>query len=95
MESRNKLDLVTMPFPRLSCPLRIVLWATLAAAAIGAAYSEMQVLQRGGQALDLYGMARGAVTGALIAVILTTFDAFVLNAPLGSRFAVRHSRSMS
>jgi adenylate cyclase len=55
----------------------------LAAAAIGAAYSEIQVLQRGGQALDLYFMTRGAVTGALIGIILTTFDGFVLNAPLG------------
>ena len=73
-----------MTFPRLQGPLRVVLLATLAAAAIGAAYSEMQVLQRGGQVIGLYGMARGAVTGALIGVILTTFDAFVVNAPLGA-----------
>src|SRR6202034_4673482 len=39
---------------------------------------------RGGQALDVYHMARGAVTGALIGGILTTFDAVVLNAPLGA-----------
>jgi adenylate cyclase len=75
---------MTMPLPRLSGPLRIVLWATAAAAAIGAAYSEMQVVQRGSHALDLYGMARGAVTGAAIAGVLTSFDAFVLNAPFGA-----------
>ncbi|MBV8796834.1 MAG: adenylate/guanylate cyclase domain-containing protein [Hyphomicrobiales bacterium] len=62
----------------------MVLWATAAAAALGAAYSEAQVLLQGGQTFDLYGMTRGAVTGALIGVILTTFDAFVLNAPLGA-----------
>ena len=72
-----------MTFPRLQGPLRVVFWATLAAAAVGAAYSAMQVLQRG-QALDFHGMARGAVTGALIGVILTAFDAFVVNAPLGA-----------
>src|ERR1700744_2527953 len=73
-----------MPRPRLSGPIRVILWATAAAAAIGAAYSEMQVLQRGGHALDIHGMARGALTGAVIGGILTTFDAFVLNAPLGA-----------
>jgi adenylate cyclase len=70
--------------PRLSGPMRVVLWATAIAAAIGAAYSGMQIWQQGGQALDVYHMARGAVTGALIGCILTTFDAFVLNAPLGA-----------
>jgi adenylate cyclase len=73
-----------MTFPRLPYPLRHVLWATALAAALGAAYSDMQIWQRGGQTLDVYRMARGAVTGALIASILTTFDAFVLNAPLGA-----------
>ena len=29
-------------------------------------------------------MARGAVTGAVIGGVLTTFDAFVLNAPLSA-----------
>ncbi len=62
----------------------MVLWATAAATAIGAAYSEMQVLQRGGPALDIHNMTRGALTGALIGGVLTTFDAFVLNAPLGA-----------
>jgi adenylate cyclase len=73
-----------MPLPRLSGPLRIILWSTVAAAAIGASYSEMQAWQRGAQALDIHGMARGALTGAVIGVLLTTFDAFVLNAPLSA-----------
>jgi adenylate cyclase len=73
-----------MPFPRLSDPLRIILWSTAIAAVVGAAYAEMQVWQGGGQALDLYAMARGAMTGALIGAILTTFNAFVQNAPLSA-----------
>jgi adenylate cyclase len=73
-----------MPLPRLSGPVRVILWSTVAAAAIGASYSEMQAWQRGAQALDIHGMARGAMTGAVIGVLLTTFDAFVLNAPLGA-----------
>jgi adenylate cyclase len=71
-----------MPLPHLSGPLRVVLWSTAIAAVVGAAYSEMQVWQGGRQALDLYAMARGAMTGALIGAILTTFNAFVLTAPL-------------
>ena len=69
---------------RLPDPFRHILWATALAAALGAAYSEMHVLQRGGQALAVYGLARGAVTGAVIAGILTTFDGFVLREPLGA-----------
>jgi hypothetical protein len=73
-----------MTFPRLPGPFRHILWATALAAALGAAYSEMHVLQRGGRALAVYGLARGALTGAVIAGILTSFDAFVLNGPLGA-----------
>jgi adenylate cyclase len=73
-----------MMFPRLQGPLRIVLWSTAAAAAIGAAYSEMQVLQRGGPTLDVHDLARGAVTGAVIASILTSFNVFVIAGALGA-----------
>ncbi|HEY5205690.1 MAG TPA: adenylate/guanylate cyclase domain-containing protein [Roseiarcus sp.] len=73
-----------MTFPRLQEPFRHILWATVLAAALGAAYSERRLLQGGGHALTLVGFARGALTGALIAGILTTFDALVLNAPLGA-----------
>jgi adenylate cyclase len=64
--------------------MRIIIWSTVAAAAIGASYSEMQAWQRGAQALDIHGMARGALTGAVIGVLLTTFDAFVLNASVSA-----------
>ena len=64
-----------MTFPRLQEPFRHILWATALAAALGASYAEMHVLQRGGQALGVYGLARGALTGAVIAGILTSFDA--------------------
>jgi adenylate cyclase len=73
-----------MTFPRLPGRYRRILWATALAAALGAAYSEMHVLQRGRHALAVYGLARGAVTGAVIAGVLTSFDAFVLRGPLGA-----------
>ena len=73
-----------MVFPRLQEPFRHILWATALAAALGAAYAEMHVLQRGGQPLAVYGLARGALTGAVIAGILTSFDGFVLRGPLGA-----------
>jgi adenylate cyclase len=44
----------------------------------------MHVLQGGAHALADYGLVRGAVTGAVIAGILTSFDAFVLSGPLGA-----------
>src|ERR1700729_2159295 len=73
-----------MTFPRLPGPYRHILWATALAAALGAAYSEMHVLQRGGHALAIYGLTRGALTRAGIAGVLTSFDAFVLRGPLGA-----------
>ena len=73
-----------MMFPRLQEPFRHIVWATALAAALGAAYSERRVLQGGGPALSLSGFARGALTGGLIAGILTTFDALVMNGPIGA-----------
>jgi adenylate cyclase len=73
-----------MMFPRLQEPFRHIFWATVLAAAVGAAYAEMHVLQRGGQTFGMYGLTRGAMTGAVIGGILTSFDALVLNGPLGA-----------
>jgi adenylate cyclase len=73
-----------MPLLRLSGPLRVVLWSTAMAALLGAAYSEMHVLQGGGQPLAVYGLARGAMVGAVIASILGSFNAFVMTGPLGA-----------
>lgn len=73
-----------MTFPRLQEPFRHILWVTALAAALGAAYSEMHVLQRGGQPLGDYGFARGALTGAVIASIVTSIDGLVLSGPLGA-----------
>lgn len=73
-----------MTFLRFPDPFRHVLWVTALAAALGAAYSEMEALQRGGQVLAVYYLARGALTGAVIASILTSFDGFVLRGPLGA-----------
>jgi adenylate cyclase len=73
-----------MTLPQLPHPFRHILWVTALAAALGATYSEMEALQRGGQVLTVYYLARGALTGAVIAGILTSFDGFVLRGPLGA-----------
>jgi adenylate cyclase len=73
-----------MTFPRLQEPYRHILWATALAAALGAAYGERRLLQGDGQVLAISRLARGALTGAMIAGILTSFDAFVMNGPLGA-----------
>jgi adenylate cyclase len=73
-----------MTFPRLQEPFRHILWATVFAAALGAAYAERRLVQGGGPPLAISGSARGALTGALIASVLTTFDAFIMNGPLGA-----------
>jgi hypothetical protein len=74
-----------MTFPRLQEPFRHILWATALAAALGAAYSQIQVYQRGGQPLAVYFLARGALTGAVIASVLTSFNAFVFDGMPGAR----------
>jgi len=73
-----------MPLPRLSGPLRVLFWSTAIAAALGAAYAEMRVLQAGEQGLAVYILARGATVGAVIAGILTSLEVFVLTQPLGA-----------
>jgi adenylate cyclase len=76
-----------MTFSRLRDEVRDILWATTLAAAVGAAYSEIHVLQGGEQALAIYGLyafARGALTGGAIAGILASLDGFVLSGPLGA-----------
>jgi adenylate cyclase len=78
-----------MTFPRLPGPYRHILWATALAATLGAAYAEMHVWERGGHVLAVYGLTRGALTGAVIGSVLTSFDAFVLRGPLGA--PLRHA----
>jgi len=73
-----------MMLPRLQEPYRHILWVTALAAALGAAYAEMRVLQSGGQPLAVYFLARGALTGALIAGVLASFDGLVLSGPIGA-----------
>jgi|ERR1700722_5214793 adenylate cyclase len=73
-----------MTFLRFPEPFRHIFWATGLAAALGATYAERRVWQGGGPALTLSGFARGALTGALIASVLTTFDALVMNGPIGA-----------
>ncbi len=73
-----------MPFPQLQAPFRLILRFTVIAAVVGAAYSESHVAENGGRWFALDGLARGALTGAVIAVILTSLQVFVLTQPIGA-----------
>jgi adenylate cyclase len=71
-----------MPLPPLSGPLRVVLSSTVLAAAVGAIYSQVNVVEHGGRLFDHHSVARGVLTGALIGGVLTSIETFVLALPL-------------
>jgi len=73
-----------MLFLRAPDPLRIILWAIAIGAAVGAAYSQMHVIQNGAPAFALYGVPRGLLTGAVIGGVLSTLESVVLSGPLGA-----------
>ena len=54
------------------------------AAVVGAAYSESHVAENGGRWFAPDGLARGALTGAVIAFMLTSLQVFVLTRPFGA-----------
>jgi len=73
-----------MPSPQFPGQIRLVLKITAISAVIGAAYSQMHVMQGNGPLFALYGMARGAVTGVVIGGALSSLEVLGLNGPLGS-----------
>jgi adenylate cyclase len=73
-----------MPFPSPPGHLRIILWLTALAAAVGAIYSQIDVLEHGGRLFDARGAARGMLTGAVMGGALTFFDTFVLTLPFAA-----------
>jgi adenylate cyclase len=58
--------------------LRMILWVTVISAAIGAVYAEFDVARHGLANFAWYGAPRGALTGALIASILTSLEIYLL-----------------
>jgi adenylate cyclase len=73
-----------MPFSQLPSKLRLIAWFALISAAIGAAYARLTGVPEDGQQLALQAFARGALTGAVIACLLTSLEVFLLNEPLGA-----------
>src|SRR5271166_438876 len=73
-----------MPLLRSPVQLRIILWATALAAAVGAVYSQIDVVEHGGQLFDARGAACVMLTGALIGAALTSIEIFVLNLPFAT-----------
>ena len=73
-----------MPSPQFPGQIRLVLKLTAISAVIGAAYSQMHVMQDNGPLFTLYDMARGAVTGVVIGGALSSLEVLGLAGPLGS-----------
>ncbi|MBV9289505.1 MAG: adenylate/guanylate cyclase domain-containing protein [Hyphomicrobiales bacterium] len=73
-----------MSIAQLPEKLRIVLGATVISAVIGAVYAEFGVVTHGLAAFAWYRLPRGALTGAMIASLLTSLEVYVLWTPLGS-----------
>ncbi len=72
------------PFLHLPSRIQIVLWFAATAAIVGALYAHFHAVMTGGLVLSSAGLLRGAMTGALIASILISFEVFVLAEPLGA-----------
>jgi adenylate cyclase len=68
----------------MSGQIRLILWTTATAAALGAGYSQLLAAGHGAHLIDFWSLARGITTGAAMAGILATVEAFVLDSPLGA-----------
>ena len=75
-----------MPFPQLPSRFRLILRFTVIAAVVGAVYSEIHVAEAGAPLFAVYGVARGIMTGAVIAAILSSLQVFILTGPLGAPY---------
>ena len=67
-----------MSISQLPEKLRIILWITVVSAAVGAVYAEFDVARHGLAHFAWYSAPRGALTGALIASILTSLEVYLL-----------------
>ncbi|HLJ72240.1 MAG TPA: adenylate/guanylate cyclase domain-containing protein [Roseiarcus sp.] len=72
-------------FLRLPSRLQVILWFTASAAVVGALYAHFHAVMEGDRLLSLSGVPRGAMTGAIIASILISFEISVVAEPLGAR----------
>jgi adenylate cyclase len=71
-------------FPRLPSRIRLILWYTLIAAVLGALYAHFTAVLEGGPVFTFARVPRGVMTGSVIASVLTSFEVFVLEEPLGA-----------
>ena len=72
------------PFLRLPSRIQIVFRFAAIAAIVGALYAHFHAVMTGSPILSRDGILRGAMTGAIIASILISFEVYVLAAPLGA-----------
>src|SRR5271155_4262031 len=76
---RQQSERRLMPtFPNLPSRLRLILWFSLISAVIGASYAHIQAVMDGSPFFTLDGVPRGVIIGLMIAVVLTSFEVFIL-----------------
>ena len=63
-----------LPPPRLSQPIRDLLWFVLIGAVVGAVYGHMIAVSDGAPLLGFGGMPRGALTGVVITGALCSYS---------------------
>ena len=73
-----------MSFPQLPSQLRLVFRLTVISATIGAAYSQLHVVQNRAAFFAAYGMLRGAMIGMVIGSLLSSFEVFVMWGTVGA-----------
>ena len=71
-------------FPNLSSRLRLILWFGLISAVVGASYAHIHAVIDGGPLFTLDGVPRGVIVGLVIAIVLTSFEVFIMTEPLGA-----------
>ena len=73
-----------MQYSRLPRKLRLIAWATIISAAIGAVYALLTVIPEVGQQLALRAVSRSMLGGAVIGGVLTSLEIFLLETPLAA-----------
>ena len=73
-----------MSFPQLPSRLRLIFWLTAISAAVGIAYSQIDVVESRGPFFAAYGMLRGAMIGTVIGSLLSSFEVFLMWGPVGA-----------
>jgi adenylate cyclase len=72
------------PLPYLPSRIRLILWITFISAVIGAVYGHINAVMNGSAVISFDAVPRGILIGVVIGSILSSFEVFVLEEPIGA-----------